>query len=116
MKKARTMPRFFAPNFAVKMGFSTASTFEFTGLRGFSRRSGGMIGWASYIYATHFETQRNSSDIAADLAKPEFVSSSFTVSTALPSLAQNSLASLYASPLMPIGGPNPTCGLFFAIK
>jgi len=33
----------FLPEIGVEKGFSTASTFEFTGLRGFLRRSGEMI-------------------------------------------------------------------------
>ena len=43
--KKRGEPRaFLCLEFVQKRGFSTASTFEFTGLRGFSRRSGGMMG------------------------------------------------------------------------
>jgi hypothetical protein len=38
------------PEIRIKRGFSTASTSEFTGLRGFSRRSGGMMGWATRIH------------------------------------------------------------------
>ena len=36
-------------------------TFEFTGLRGFSRRSGGMMGWAAISSQTWFSFRRASS-------------------------------------------------------
>ena len=39
----------------------TASTSEFTGLRGFSRRSGGMMGWAAISSQTWFSFRRASS-------------------------------------------------------
>ena len=32
-------------------------TFEFTGLRGFSRRSGGMMGWALHLASLTYSTQ-----------------------------------------------------------
>jgi hypothetical protein len=41
---AQIKPAPFFWEFGEKRGFSTASTSEFTGLRGFSRRSGGMMG------------------------------------------------------------------------
>jgi hypothetical protein len=40
---------------------SGRSTFEFTGLRGFSRRSGGMMGWAAISSQTWFSFRRASS-------------------------------------------------------
>ena len=78
---------------------------------GFTARCQATVGWLDY-----FETHRNSKETAAARANPEFVSSYFRVSTALPSFAQNSFASVYASPLIPIGGPKPTCALFFAMR
>jgi hypothetical protein len=36
-----------------KIGAEMSLTFEFTGLRGFSRRSGGMMGWAALVLRLH---------------------------------------------------------------
>ena len=45
--KARITPRFFVVSSRHEMGFFYSFKFEFADLRGFSRRSGGMMGSAS---------------------------------------------------------------------
>jgi len=58
----------------------------------------------------YFGTQRNCKEALAGLPRPESSWSSFTVSTCLFCLAQNSFACLYTLAVCLMGGENPTVG------